>query len=179
MPRDRSGFIGLPAFLAERQPWGPDPTWAPRRLEETIWLLPIRKASHVQKNKWCGRKLGAVASFCWLPPSAELQELCWGSDKRWKTSTWTQRTPGAFGNPSPLAYFTQTQLEGKNKFQKVQIILKASYDSLLQSPQSLDKTEFILDVKTEELIRSCVKSSAVPEQNPSNRHSFCLQVQRL
>lgn len=162
VPRDRSGFIGLLAFLAEQQPWGPDPTWAPRHLEETIWLLPIRKASHVQKNQLCGRKLVCVASFCWffpLWPAAVLQlralRTVSGSDKRWKTSTWTQQTPGAFGNPSPLAYFTQTQLEGKNKFQKVQIILKAAYDSLLQSPQSLDKTKFILDVKTEELICSC------------------------
>lgn len=142
--------------------------------------IPCAKKSIVWKKIGV---CGIVLLIFPLWPAAVLQlralRTVSGSDKRWKTSTWTQQTPGAFGNPSPLAYFTQTQLEGKNKFQKVQIILKAAYDSLLQSPQSLDKTKFILDVKTEELICSCIKSSAVLEQNPSNRHSFCLQVHRL
>lgn len=94
-------------------------------------------------------------------------------------SMWTQQTQGAFGNLSHLAYFTWTQLEGKNKFQNVRIILKASYSILLQSPQSLDITKFILDVKTQELICSCIKSSAVLEQNPSKRDSFCWEACRL
>jgi len=96
-----------------------------------------------------------------------------------RTSTRTQQTPRASGDPSPFAYFTQTQSEGKNKFQNVQIILKASYNSLLQSPQSLDITKFISDVKTQQLICGCIKSSAVLEQNPSNGRSFCYQVHRL
>lgn len=185
MSRDRLGFIGLPFFLTEQQLWGPDPTWAPRRLEETIQLLLIRKASHVQK-KFVSKKIGGSGVTYWLSP-CELQQFC-SSELRglceWVTSvaricsareisTWTQQTPEAFGNPSPLAYFTQMESEGKNKFQNVQIILKASYNSLLQSPQSLDITKFILDVKTQELICSCIKSSADLEQNPSNWHSFC------
>lgn len=182
MPRDRLGFIGLMVFLAERQLWGPDPTWAPRYLEEATRLLLVRKVSHVWKNLR-RRKWVAVALLKDISP-VTFSSFAAQSYRNWvtsagrissagETSTWTQQTPGAFGNPSPLAYFTRTQLEGKNKFQNVQIILKAPYNSLLQSPQSLDITKFILDVKTQELICSCIKSSAVQQQNPGNRPSFC------
>lgn len=43
-------------------------------------------------------------------------------------------------NQDHSSYFSQTQWEGKNKFQKAEIVLKASYNSMQQaipSPHSL------------------------------------------
>lgn len=116
MPGDRLGFIGLLVFLAEWQLWGPDPTWAPRRLEETIQLLHTRKLVVVAlRIDFPPVNFGGFAAQTYWNWVTSAGRICSAGER----STWTQQTPGAFGNPSPVAYFTQTQLEGEDKFQNV------------------------------------------------------------
>lgn len=162
MPRDGLGFIGRVVFQAFRvAAVRSGSQQIPTGNQSTLSCWRSRKASHVWENFVSGhRKLVAMALLTNFLPmhfqqscSSELQELCQKEVKAGRACSageipaWTQQTLGAFASLSALACFNWTRLESKSTFQNAQIILKASYNTFLHNPPSLNITKFILDIK--------------------------------